>query len=53
MNYILAFKGFIPKLTHINSFRTSSVKASHGIMPKFKGENKCNPTMCLKEELGY
>ena len=41
MNFTLAFKGFSPEVTHINSFHTLSVKASHGIMPKFNlGESQ-------------
>lgn len=53
VNCTPAFKGLYPEVIHINSFRTSLIKASHGIIPKVKEEVKCNPTMCLKEELRY
>lgn len=53
VNCTLAFKGFYPELTHIDSFRTSLIEASHGIIPKVKEEVKCNPNVYLKEELKY
>lgn len=53
MNFTLAFKGFYPEVTHINSFHASSVKASHGIMPKFKEKGRYNPTASLNKEFKY
>ena len=52
-NFTLAFKGFYPEVTHISSFHTSSVKASHGIMPKFKGKGRYNTTASQSKEFKY